>query len=264
MKVPAAWPRSTKNPKVRSEGGRGGLCLKLKDTLDSIPVRRILEHEEGRAEPGGVGCTLFTIRAPGDPDPPPGRRAQSLVRSVPWSRKLCLAVHWTLDTLRHTQGGTLRDGPQAGRGHCSTLAAWATRCPPGPGGLAPVLGTCRVTAHPVRPRGGLGPLGRWGGWSGPHSRDGAQARIAVASPTSQDGKAGAQTQTPREQRRHLGVVSFPSLFPARWWLPSHPRRTNDPRKRSLSLAGWTFVAGARRAGREGRLSNLEPICSWGS
>ena len=100
--------------------------------------------------------------------------------------------------------------------------------------------------------------------AGPHSRDGAQARIAVASPTSQDGKAGAQTQTPREQRRHLGVVSFPSLFPARWWLPSHPRRTNDPRKRSLSLAGWTFVAGARRAGREGRLSNLEPICSWGS
>ena len=109
MKVPAAWPRSTKNPKVRSEGGRGGLCLKLKDTLDSIPVRRILEQEEGRAEPGGLGCTLFTIRAPGDPDPPPGRRAQSLVRSVPWSRKLCLAVHWTLDTLRHTQGGTLRE-----------------------------------------------------------------------------------------------------------------------------------------------------------
>ena len=60
------------------------------------------------------------------------------------------------------------------------------------------------------------------------------------------------------------MVSFPSLFPDRWWLPSHPRRTNHPGKRNLSPTGWTSTAGARRAGRGGRLSNLEPIYSWGS
>ena len=92
---------------------------------DSIPVRRSsaceapgARGEEGRA--WGLGRTLFTSRAPGDPDPLLGQRAQSLVRSVPWSGKPCLAMHRTLDTLRdthethsgrHTQGhsGTLRE-----------------------------------------------------------------------------------------------------------------------------------------------------------
>ena len=124
---PPTPQQKTQRSGVREAGG--GLCQKLKEMQDSIPVRRSsaceapgARGEEGRA--WGLGRTLFTSRAPGDPDPLLGQRAQSLVRSVPWSGKPCLAMHRTLDTLRdthethsgrHTQGhsGTLREARSA-------------------------------------------------------------------------------------------------------------------------------------------------------
>ena len=75
-----------------------------------------------------------------------------------------------------------------------------------------------MTAHPCPPlrRPWLGG-GGGGGWSRPvnpwgraggHSGDGTQACVVVLSPTSQDGKSGAWTRTPSEQRRHLGGGLF--------------------------------------------------------
>lgn len=55
---------------------------------------------------------------------------------------------------------------------------------------------------------GLEQAGEPWGRAGGHSRDGSQARIAVMSPASQDGKAGARMRTPREQRRHQGWSLF--------------------------------------------------------
>lgn len=86
------------------------LCLKLKDTPDSIPVRRILEQEEGRRSLGVLAAPssqagLLGILTPARPEGTVPRLLCALEQEALLGRALD-----TGHTQAHSRGGTLQGG----------------------------------------------------------------------------------------------------------------------------------------------------------